>query len=311
MIQAIPGVALVSGGSGFVGSHVVRRLLRDSFEVHLLCRETSNFWRLQDVLAQTHRHIAPLEDASRLQDVMHKVRPENIFHLAAATVVAGSAAAAEALITVNTLGTVNLVDACGQVDYRALVSTGDSFEYSNGHQALAEASDCRPDSLHGISKLAATLYAQSVASTQGRPVVTIRLFSTYGPGDHPRRLVPLMIAKALRNEPLTLSRPDIKRDWVFVDDVSALYLKVAANAQRLAGGVYNAGSGVATDLETIVALITRLTASASETQWGVFPAPPHDDYPWVADPALTSAMLDWRPAISLEDGLQRTIASLQ
>jgi len=300
--------ALVTGGTGFVGSHVIRRLIKDGFAVHMLCRESSNFWRLEDVLLHVERHVAPLENAPLLQKVIKETKPEYVFHLAAATVVAGSAAAAEELIKVNLLGTVNLLEACKQVDYQGLVTTGDSFEYSNGHQRLSESESCHPDSLHGISKLAATLYAQAM---KDRPVVTLRLFSTYGPGDHPKRLVPRVIAGAVKGEPLTLSRRDIQRDWVYIDDVTSLYLEVAREAHRLKGQVFNAGSGVGTNLGVVVDEILNLTGSRTEARWGVFPAPPHDDYPWVADPTHTFASLQWRPSVSLEEGLRRTIASMQ
>lgn len=311
MTAADAGVALVTGGSGFVGSHVVRRLVREGLDVHVLCREQSDFWRIEDVLGQVHRHVVTLEDPDRLKVLVRQIRPGFIYHLAAATVVAGSAAAAAELIKVNLLGTVNLFEACEEVDYRALITTGDSFEYSNGMEPLAESAHCQPVSLHGISKLAASLYAQSVAATKNRPVVTIRLFSTYGSGDHPKRLVPVVIRKALANEAIQLSRPEIRRDWVHIDDVTALYLLAAQGAAQYRGEIFNAGSGIATDLKTVVSTILRLAASSSKPEWGVFPAPPHDDYPWVADPAHTMDRLGWKPRIELEEGLKRTIDAMR
>jgi len=309
-VSARPGVALVTGGTGFVGSNLARRLVRDGFEVHLLCRTNSNFWRLDDVLPRLHRHVAPLEDAARVAEIVRSVRPEYVFHLAASTVVAGTTAGADDLVGVNLLGTIHLLDACAAVDCRGLVTTGDSFEYSSTQERLAEDAACHPDTLHGISKLAATLYAQSVAKTQGRPVVTLRLFSTYGPGDHPRRLVPRVIAGALAGTPLSLSRPEIARDWVYVDDVIELYLEASRKARQHAGGVFNAGSGIATSVGAIVESILTLTGSAVAAQWGVFPAPPHDAFPWIADTRRTCAAFDWRPQTALDDGLRLAIAAM-
>jgi len=311
MIAGEAGVALVSGGTGFVGSHVVRRLAHRGFDVHVLCREQSDFWRIKDVIDSVHCHVAPLEDLDRLTTVVHRIRPSQIFHLAAATVVAGSAAAAADLVRVNLLGTVNLFEACEQIDYQALITTGDSFEYSNSMEPLVESSLCEPVSLHGISKLAATLYAKSVAASRGRPTLTVRLFSTYGTHDHPKRLVPVVIRKALANEAIELSRPDIRRDWVHIDDVTSLYLMAAEQAHRHRGQIFNAGSGVATDLDTVVSTILRLTHSSSKPLWGVFSAPPHDDYPWVASQAHTLGRLGWKPKISLEEGLMSIIETMK
>src|SRR5215813_11446216 len=95
------------------------------------------------------------------------------------------------------LGTVNVIDACDGVDYRGLVTTGDAFEYGPSVMPLSESEVCRPDTLHGISKLRATFYAQAAARARGRPIVTLRPFSIYGPDDHPRRLIPRVIAGAL------------------------------------------------------------------------------------------------------------------
>ncbi len=310
-LPANPSVALVTGGTGFVGSHLVRRLVADGFDTHLLCRSASDFWRLTDVLPRVHRTIAPLEDAARLQAAVAAIRPAYIFHLASSTVVAGASADADELMRANLLGTANLLDACSQVDYSGLVSTGDSFEYSGSHQPHAEDEECRPASAHGVSKLAATLRAQSAARERGRPVLVLRLFSTYGPADHPRRLAPRVIAAALAGEPLKLSQPGISRDWVYIDDVVDLYIEAARNAGRLAGGVYNAGSGLAVTIGEVVETILRLTGASVPVQWGEFPAPPHDAFPWTADPRRTFEALAWRPRVPLEEGLSRTIAAMR
>ena len=108
---------------------------------------------------------------------------------------------------------------------------------------------------------------------------------------------------------MALSRPNIVRDWVYVDDVVGLFFEAAARAASLAGGIFNAGSGIPTDLGTIVKTLVRLSGSHAEPKWGMFPAPKHDDYPWVADPNRTFKEFQWRPVITLEAGLRATIAA--
>jgi nucleoside-diphosphate-sugar epimerase len=305
----IMGRALVTGATGFVGSHLTRRLVRDGMDVHVLCREHSDFWRMRDVLPLVTSHMADLRDQTSLRAAVEAARPDYVFHLAAATVVAGATDAASDLIGINLLGTVQLIDACEAIGYRGMVITGDSFEYTPSRDRLSEAAACHPTALHGISKLAATLQAQAVARERGRPIVTLRLFSTYGPADHPRRLVPRVIDDALAGKDLLLSRPDIARDWVYIDDVVDLYLETVARADDLAGDVFNAGSGVLGSIGDVVATIIQLTGSRAEPQWGTFKAPPHDEFPWVADPTHTFSRLAWRPRVMLEDGLARTIAA--
>ena len=80
--------ALVTGATGFIGSHLVRRLVHDGFAVHVLCRERSSFWRLEDAVPRIVRHQVPLEDAPWLGEVVALIRPDYVFHLASATVVA-------------------------------------------------------------------------------------------------------------------------------------------------------------------------------------------------------------------------------
>ena len=301
--------ALVTGATGFVGSHVVRALLREGMAVHILTRPTSNHHRIEDLRSRVTSHEADLRDPIALGGVIRELRPDYVFHLAAATIVAGTTGSADELFEVNVAGTARLIDACEEIDYKALITTGDSFEYSPGTEPLAEDGPCHPEGAHGLSKLAATLYASGMAVARGRPIVALRLFSTYGPGDHPRRLVPRVIQGALAGTPIELSRREIGRDWVYVDDVAALYLEAARRAGDLRGGVFNAGSGIGYSIGEVTDRVLGMMRSPVEPRWGVFPAPPHDATPWVADTRRTFAAFSWRPRVSLDEGLARTIAA--
>jgi nucleoside-diphosphate-sugar epimerase len=104
-----------------------------------------------------------------------------------------------------------------------------------------------------------------------------------------------------------LSRPEISRDWIFVDDVVSLYIEAAERAAELRGRAFNAGTGRKVDLKEIVDTILRITSSKAEVRWGVFPAPKHDEHPWIADMRQTFDAFQWRPKVSLEEGLKRTI----
>jgi nucleoside-diphosphate-sugar epimerase len=300
---------LVTGATGFVGSHLTRRLVRDGCEVHVICREASNFQRLPDIEPQLHKHVVALSDYAALCGLLVSLQPTRIFHLAAATVVAGATGSVEELIGTNLLGTINLIEAAEGIPYRALVTTGDSFEYTASLLPLREDEASEPDSAHGISKFGATLFAQSIARTRGRPIVSLRLFSTYGPGDHPRRLLPRLIEGALDSTPILLSRPEIARDWVYIGDVIDLYLEAAERAEAVGGGVFNSGSGLSTSIAALAAAVLKIAGSASPLEWGAFPAPPHDDTPWIADMRRTFETFKWRPTTSLGAGLAATIAA--
>ena len=303
--------ALVTGASGFIGSHLVRGLVREGLAVHALCRAGSDLSRLRDVMPRLRIHEADVLDFEGLVAAIRSARPDYVFHLGGASVIAGAAPVAKDLVEVNLLGTVNLLDACESVDYRCLVQTGDAFEYGLQTGPLQESDVCRPDTLHGITRLGATLYAQARARNLGRPIVTLRLFSVYGPCDHPRRLVPRVIAGALAGTPIALSRPEIARDWVYVEDIVELYMEASRMPARLAGGVFNAGSGRASCIADVVETVLRLTGSRAEARWGAFPVAAHDAGCWVADMRQTFDTFAWRPRISLEQGLEKTIAAVR
>lgn len=302
--------AFVTGATGFIGSHVVRRLLRHRFDVHVLCRMGSSFARLDDVRHRLTVHAVSLDDRAGLRGVMQRVAPDYVLHLAAAVMHGGAAAPPADLVRTNLLGTVNLVDACDAVDYACFINTGDAFEYGPARRPLKESRRCCPTTLDGITKLAATVYTQQVARARRKPLVTLRLFSVFGPLDDARRLVPRVVAGARACTPLLLSQPSILRDYLYVADVVDLYLAVMRMGARFKGDVLNAGSGRKTTLGELVDMILAVTGSRSEIRWNAFPVAPHDHEIRVADMTRTCTRVAWQPRTSLQAGLARTIRSV-
>jgi nucleoside-diphosphate-sugar epimerase len=292
---------LVTGATGFVGSHVVRDQIRRGADVHALVRPGSDEHRLVDLHGAYTRQVADLRDADAIADVVRHLAPDRVFHLGAAAMHAGVGPSADELVATNLGGTVALLDACAGLDLvEAFLLVGDAFEYGPGTGALREDAPCRPTSLDGITKLAATLYGQARATAASLPVVAIRPFSIVGRADDPRRLVPRLVETARAGTTIELSDRRVNRDFVAVADVVDLLVRAADDAARQRGRVFNCGSGVTTTLAEVVATVETVTGRPIDAVWGAFPVAEHDlDHP-VADVRAAADALGWRPTTTLD-----------
>ncbi len=288
---------LITGATGFVGASLACYFATHHHQVHILIRPDSNPWRLKGYLDRLHRHFVDLRQPRHLKQIVSTLKPQVIIHTAAAGIYRNRHASPTTMIDTNFKGTVNLIQASENIPYQAFIHTGSSVE-SN------------PQDIYAITKLAATQFAQTTARKLTKPIVTLRLFSPYGPLDDPRRLIPYAITQALSHQPLKLANPQAVRDFIFIGDVVAAYAAAINQANRYPGEIFNIGSGKQTTVQSIVTNIRSLTHSQSQINWHQAQAS-HQDIPhWQADITQTKRLLHWQPKTALTTGLKQTVRYL-
>ena len=293
--------ALVTGAGGFVGAHLVARLMADDWHVTAVVRPGGELSRLARVGAAGL--AVDLTDPAGLATAVRDAAPDVVFHLAAARAKAGAAERA-ATASVNALSGLHLVEAL-PAGGRAVVRLGSSTEYAQTPGAMAEDAPLRPRGFFGATKAAGSLLLAAAAAERGLRSAVLRAFQVYGPHDHPGRFVPTVLRAAATGEPLPLTGPGLRRDWVHVDDVVEACVR-AALADDLPGGtVLNVGTGVQTANEELVALAEQVTGRRIDARPGTHAGRGWDAESWVADPARAGRLLGWRAAVSLEEGLTR------
>lgn len=295
---------LVTGGAGFIGSHIVHRLVRDGYAVAVLTKDTTEMRRIQDVLPRITVLRDDLSNHERLKKLLEELNPVGIFHCAASTIKSGVAAPEDELIKVNFAGTIHLVKALEGIDYKFFVNCGSYLEYGTKEQPFRESDPCEPVEIYALTKLAATLYCQSVARNTSKPIVTFRIFSPYGPDMEQGRLVYEVVQRALRNDEIKLTKPETSRDFVFIDDIVDLYVEAMDKAAALSGEIFNLGSGHATTLKDLVERAVRLTASKSVVTWGGAKDVAYDRGCQEANMGKTLSAFTWRPAYDIEAGVK-------
>jgi len=298
---------LITGGVGFIGSHLVRRLLRDGHRVVVLMKKTSNPNRIKNVLSQIKIVHDDLSDTVRLKRLIQGVNPCGVFHCAASTIKSGVSASEDELIKVNLAGTMHLVKALEKIDYEFFINCGTLVEYGTKNRPPKETDLCEPVETYALTKLAATLYCQSVARGAGKPIVTFRIFTPYGPNMEEGRLVYEVVKRARENREIILTQPEVNRDFVFIDDLVELFIEAADKAPVLSGEIFNVGTGKATTLKDFVELVMRLTNSKSAIRWGSAQDVPYDQACWQANMRKTFKAFSWRPSRDLDFGLHRMV----
>lgn len=297
---------LVTGATGFVGSCLARRLVDLNYDVHIFTRINSNKWRIKDLLGQVTEHEVDLRDAGNVKKVVHKIAPAIVCHLATYGGFSFQKTPS-IIIESNLIGTINLLRACEKTGFNCFINTGSSSEYGIKPVPMSECDILEPVGDYGVSKAAATLFCRSEAIEKNLPIVTLRLFSPYGPWDDPKRLIPYVIKSLLRGEPPALSVPESCRDFVYIDDVLDSYLKVI-KTPLTGGGIFNIGSGNQHSIGEVVALITEMLGSGLEPRWGMVNSHRAEPSSWVADIEKTRIKLGWLPKTSLWEGLKKTTA---
>lgn len=297
----------VTGGHGFIGSHLVQRLVELDHNVTLLTRESSDMWRLAAVLPKINRMNGDLRQKDDMVRCINHVKPEAVFHLAVSNMQSGITASDGELIDCNLLGTANLLDAVQAESDACFIQTGSFLEYGSKEKPMCETDICEPRELYSITKLASTLLAQTKGQNAKKPTLTFRVFTPYGPAMQKGRLVEQVITRALRGEEILLTEPAITRDFIYAPDLAELLIQGMEKAAQYPGQIFNAGSGQTVTLEMLVKAIIAETGSKSAIQWNALPTVLYDTTLCQANMEKTFSGFPWRPAHDLRSGLRETI----
>lgn len=283
---------LVTGGAGFVGSYLVRRLLGGPA---VTVRVLDNLYRGRDTFAGDPRvEFLPgdIRDRRAVRAAMDGI--DLVYHLAAQANVLGAVADLDYSFTTNVAGTFEVLSAARECGVRRVIFTS-SREVYGGAAALPvpESAPLNPKNAYGASKAAAELYCR-VFVESGMDVVVFRLANVYGPGDADR-VIPLFLASALSGRPLVIYGQDKILDFVWIGDVVDALVNV--QAAPLGGQTINIGSGEGTTLPDLGQQILRLTGSSSAIESAAARKAETDRF--VADIRLAQSLFDYRPSIGL------------
>lgn len=296
--------ALVTGGAGFIGSHLADALVAAGHDVVVV--DDLSRGRREQVPEGAELVVLDICDAA-LADVVAQAAPEVVFHEAAQIDVRSSVRDPLADASTNVVGTVNVLSACTNAGVRRVVfaSTGGAIYGDTGVVPTPETHPCAPESPYGTGKLCAEAYGGTFQRIRGIEFVALRYANVYGPRQDPHGeagVVAIFATRLQRGEPCIINGDGTQtRDYVYVGDV------VAANLQALAvttPALFNIGTGVETDVNQLYSRLRAIAGSALDAVHG--PGKPGEQRRSALDITRAGDELRWQPAVDLDSGLRRT-----
>jgi len=302
---------LVTGAGGFIGSHLTEALVTAGAQVRAMVHYNSagrRGWLDQSPLKNDMEIVAgDITDGGSVSAAMQG--REVVFHLAALIAIPYSYIAPLSYVQTNIVGTLNVLEAARRLGTSRVIQTSTSEVYGTAQFVpISEAHPLQGQSPYSASKIGADKLAESYVRSFDLPVVTVRPFNTYGPRQSARAVLPTIITQCLAGKTVRLGSLTPTRDLNFVSDTAAGFMACAAHPDAV-GRTLNIGSG----REISVGDLARLTASLIgadvriECEDQRLRPPGSEVERLLADNRLAADVVGWKPAVSLETGLQRTI----
>ena len=323
---------MVTGGSGFIGSAVIRRLVAEQYaqivNIDILTYAGNEATLINEAHYPGYKHEkADIRDAQAMRSLVNDYQPDAIMHLAAESHVDRSIDGPGEFINTNIQGTYNLLESVRAEDEKRLqladqgrrrirfhhVSTDEVYGTLGATGYFHEESPYQPNSPYSASKAASDHLVRAWAETFGTDIVVSNCSNNYGPYQYPEKLIPVVIHRALAEDAIPVyGEGDNVRDWLFVDDHASALLAVMSRGKS--GRTYNiGGDSERTNLE-VVETICRVLDDISPREAGVYADliefvqdRPGHDFRYAINAARIKAELGWHPQVMFENGIRRTI----
>ena len=302
---------LVTGASGFIGSNLTRNLVNTNDQIHILIRNQSNLWRLNDIISRCNVHFVDITKIDEVRTIISEIKPEIVYHCAAFGVYPNQKDSS-LMNQINVNGTSNLLESLHEnSELERLINLGSVFEYGFTSNSIKETNPTRgqrgePFDSYSDTKVSQTRLVEHYSHQKQLPAITLRIFTPYGIFEEPGRLISDVMVSTIKKNPLEIFSRKAQRDFVYIDDVVNALIKTSKKP-GIDGEIFNIGSGVATSVEDLVNLVCEVTDVNLEVLW-------HDEKQREDDKTGTNGFadlqkvkkIDWKPEVSLKDGLSRT-----
>ena len=294
---------LLTGATGFLGSHILDKLVINGYNVAILKRSWSDTWRVNHLLDKIKTFDL---DLISLEEIFQSIKPEYVIHLATLYSKFDNDADIDNTYKSNVTFPADLLEIGVKYGLKGFINTGTFFEYDCTQQPINENNPIKPFNLYAQTKLDFELILKSYSEQIN--INTFRIFSPYGERDN-NKLIPMLIQKALSNQTIQLSDGMQKLDFIYALDVANAYidaLKVMLLKENLKSyDVYNLGSGTPISVREIVSVVEQNLGEHINVVWG---NPSTVDIPIAyADLTKIKKELSWIPSYSIHEGIANTI----
>jgi UDP-glucose 4-epimerase len=295
---------LLTGAGGFVGSHLLRRFLRDGeHAVAVVLRPGRAHPRIGELLDNVEVIPGDLAHAETLAEPVHRFAPEIVVHAAWAVPTAKNRNSIEHAEHVHyTINLINLAHAAGAGHFVGIGSQAEYGVAADRHQTQAAG---QPTTLYGTAKLCAGMLAENVCAAIGMRFAWLRLFSAYGPGEDPTWLIPAMCAKFMATEKPATTTGEQRYDYLYIDDVAEAVHRVAIQAQAI--GFFDLGSGRGVAVREVIERVRDLINPTLPISFGEVPYAPDQVMRMEANIDRLRNSTGWQPQIDLDTGLRRAV----
>jgi UDP-glucose 4-epimerase len=291
----MPQRVLVTGASGFIGSHLCRRLIEDQAEVHAVYRTQAPTQQ-----SQVRWWQADVSDFAAVRTLFRNIRPDVIYHLASHVKGAPNLEHVVPTFHSNLQSTVNLLTLAAETGCQRIVLTGSLAEPEPQNGEIF------PSSPYAAAKWASSGYARMFHALYQLPVVIARVFMVYGPAQQDlTKLIPYVTLSLLRGESPKITSGDRLVDWIYVSDVVDGFIALG-QAPGIDGATLDLGSGELVSIREIVQQLAGVVDPKARVEFGALSDRPLEPTR-LANLAETFDRIGWKPQVPLQEGLMRTV----
>jgi dTDP-glucose 4,6-dehydratase len=304
---------LVTGAGGFIGSHLVETLVNAGAQVRAFVRYNSRgdagMLRLlqPEVLGAVEIIPGDLRDEEAVREAVKDC--SIVFHLGALISIPYSYHHPAEVAATNMMGTLNMLLACRDLGVERLVHTSTSEVYGTARTApISESHPLQGQSPYSASKIGADKLAESFYCAYDLPVITVRPFNTFGPGQSGRAVIPTIITQALTQDTIRLGNQETTRDFTYIDDTVSGFMRAAESSAGM-GEVFNLGTGEEIRIGSLANLVISMIGRDVKIETDAERLRPQKSEVMrlISDNSRARAVLGWTPVIPFETGLARTI----